>query len=445
MSASPIDQIAHLCGERVYLTVSEAASVLQLPSDDVCGLFQQLQKTCNDADLLYSVVNGHTVKLSATPEDGSNATLFAVRKKGAQGNGSTTGFLYKVGNLVQQAHSLKTREQMIAEATVAAADVKPELKPSPPVKVEEKVNVKPEPPIKKEVPTVAVVAPPTVVKQEEEPQKPVSPPLAAPPAASTNPAPVSTEQEKLPTPQKQTTLFGAAPVKRPRVDDPADEKKKVRKVKERKAVPTNNLAKLAKASTQKRKVNEDHENLFDEVDSRSFTNSVHAESEASNGSALDVNCTVTDEITLCDDAPPLAFCEQKETPNPADNDKASHAPVCVSQQQLKNFFSSDLLAFQKNYVKEVQTETTVTDGEYVCRDVNVYRCRATDAVISEEEYRKRMAKVVSEEQTKRDSQGSALKDSPPAAAKAKPLLKVAKVVKEEKPVAATKTLFSYFK
>ncbi|GET92492.1 hypothetical protein, conserved [Leishmania tarentolae] len=122
-----------------------------------------------------------------------------------------------------------------------------------------------------------------------------------------------------------------------------------------------------------------------------------------------------DEVIMCDDAPPLAFRPAAPRPSPTtptptkkvpEVKKASSAVAAAeasaAQCRLSTFFNDAIVKFQKSYVREIQTETKMENGEFVCCDVACYKHSATGEVISEDEYHQRTAALV-----RRNSQDAA--------------------------------------
>lgn len=116
---------------------------------------------------------------------------------------------------------------------------------------------------------------------------------------------------------------------------------------------------------------------------------------------FDVQVTpVNDDIILCDQAPPLAFCSPERPLTSAAASIAASASASASsdtaqQRTLSGLFNPAVVAFQKQYVRETQTEMTFVKGEYVCQDVVCYRDRTTSEIISELDFHRRTAEVAS--------------------------------------------------
>lgn len=175
-----------------------------------------------------------------------------------------------------------------------------------------------------------------------------------------------------------------------------------------------------------------------------------------------------DEVVMCDDAPPLAFRPAAPRPSPPTptptkkgpetkkaNVAAAAAESGAAQCKLSTFFNAAVVAFQKAYVREMQTEMKVENGEFVCCDVPRYKHTSTGEVINEDEYHQRTAALV--QSNSRDAAAStpnrksagASVESPPcqtAAQKTGSRGTGQKSVTQEKTAAApAKTLHSFFK
>ncbi|RHW72972.1 hypothetical protein DPX39_040007700 [Trypanosoma brucei equiperdum] len=106
-----------------------------------------------------------------------------------------------------------------------------------------------------------------------------------------------------------------------------------------------------------------------------------------------------DEIILCDNAPPMIFCAPEPTSSPLKRDphrtQAANGNAALSAHpKLTGFFQPEVIAFQKEYSRELETDTVFEGGEYICSDRVVYRHVKTGAVLSEEEYHKKSAELM---------------------------------------------------
>lgn len=125
-----------------------------------------------------------------------------------------------------------------------------------------------------------------------------------------------------------------------------------------------------------------------------------------------VDTTPNDTIILCDDTPPLVFTrveeekKRKHGRNIYDEVGGGRGTETAASEGakffghpnpngLKSFFHSSVLEFQNKYQKEIETEMKVVDGEYVCREVVVYRSKENkDEVLSQEAYHRRSCEIV---------------------------------------------------
>ncbi|KPA82557.1 hypothetical protein ABB37_03592 [Leptomonas pyrrhocoris] len=328
----------------------------------------------------------------------------------------------------------------------------------------------PAPPVLRAIEVLAptpVSAPETPLKQE--------PPQEA--AAVVMEAPVASAQRK---PTIFDKMKEAAATKRPREGDDAPAKaKKAATSKPKKTAKTENttsLAKLARASKKKAGAAAPPSappNLsFLDEDDGDATHGTHNSEESSRHDApfavfeeapvLDVVevSASNDEVILCDDAPPLAFRPAEPlvplSPTPGRKDaaakKASAAvgEAGAAQCTLGFFFNPAVVEFQKSYVREVQTETKVEKGEYICIDVPCYKHTTTGEVISEEEYHRRTAQLVrgrdAPAETSPRTSAGAVSDAPPSpAAKSAARSPSDKESKAKSSSAPAKTLMSFFK
>ncbi|KAG5468065.1 hypothetical protein LSCM4_01154 [Leishmania orientalis] len=161
-----------------------------------------------------------------------------------------------------------------------------------------------------------------------------------------------------------------------------------------------------------------------------------------------------DEFIMCDDAPPLAFrpaapLPSRSTPTPhkkeseAKKASAAAAAADATQCKLASFFNAAVVEFQKSYVREIETEMRVENGEFVCCDFPCYRHCSTGEVISEDEYHQRTAAFI------RSNSHDAAVSNPnrmPAIASVESPHRSAAAQKPEKTAAApAKTLLSFFR
>ncbi|KAG5491852.1 hypothetical protein JIQ42_01761 [Leishmania sp. Namibia] len=161
-----------------------------------------------------------------------------------------------------------------------------------------------------------------------------------------------------------------------------------------------------------------------------------------------------DEVIMCDDAPPLAFrpaapLPSRSTPTPHKKEpeakKASSAAAAADATQcnLASFFNAAVVEFQKSYVREIETEMRVENGEFVCCDFPCYKHCSTGEVISEHEYHQRTAAFI------RSNSHDAAVSTPnrmPAIASVESPQRTAAAQKPEKTAAApATTLLSFFR
>ncbi|KPI88252.1 hypothetical protein ABL78_2676 [Leptomonas seymouri] len=329
---------------------------------------------------------------------------------------------------------------------------------------------------------------------------PVPSPLA--PLEIQSPAPVSTLEKTLKeepaedvaassvvkTPMaaapRTATIFDkmkeAAATKRPREgDDVSAKAKKAATPKPRKAAKTENttsLAKLARASKKKAGMASPPPapsslSFLDEDDgdamkgfSNSEENTCHEAPPAvfEEAPVLDVVevSASNDEVILCDDAPPLAFrpaapvapasstIVKKDAA--AKKSSVSAKEHGATQSNLSVFFNPAVVEFQKSYMREMQTEMKVENGEYICVDVPCYKHKATGDVISEEEYHRQTAQLVrsydaNAETPMHHSAGAMPDASPSPAAKSAVHSPGDKTEKSKASSGPAMTLLSFFK
>ncbi|KAG5493397.1 hypothetical protein GH5_02143 [Leishmania sp. Ghana 2012 LV757] len=161
-----------------------------------------------------------------------------------------------------------------------------------------------------------------------------------------------------------------------------------------------------------------------------------------------------DEVIMCDDAPPLAFrsaapLPSRSTPTPHKKEpeakKASSAAAAAdtTQSKLASFFNAAVVEFQKSYVREIETEMRVENGEFVCCDFPCYKHSSTGEVISEDEYHQRTAAFI------RSNSHDAAVSTPnrmPATPSVESPRRTTAAQKPEKTAAApAKTLLSFFR
>ncbi|TPP40305.1 hypothetical protein CGC21_27295 [Leishmania donovani] len=291
------------------------------------------------------------------------------------------------------------------------------------------------------------------------PVAPTIPPLAQdePPRSTPTPATVTAPKKETAarTPSPKAALFDkmkeAAATKRPRTEK-AQSKPPRQPAKPKKVAKTENttsLAKLARAegsTSHSEAIAKEEPPIFDVV-----------EVPASN-----------DEVIMCDDAPPLAFRPAAPLPSPPtptptkkgpEATKASSAAAAAeagaAQCKLSTFFNAAVVEFQKAYVREMQTEMKVENGEFVCCDVPRYKHSATGEVISEDEYHHRTAAFVRSNSQdaaantpNRKSAGASVESPPCPTAKQKTGSRGTgqkSVAQEETAATPAKTLHSFFK
>jgi hypothetical protein len=314
---------------------------------------------------------------------------------------------------------------------------------------------------------------------------------AMPESLSTSEAPVTTSEppRKLTVFDKMKEAAAAATTKRPRDGDDAPTKgKKSATAKPKKAAKTENttsLAKLARASAKKKGVGavtsgaapaaafsrsfldeDDGDAMNRHSGSEESTRDEAPPAELEETPVLDVVevCASNDDVIMCDDAPPLAFrpAEPVVLPNPPSAKKdgvasakkgtatAATAESGAAQSTLSSFFNPAVVEFQKSYVREVQTQMKVENGEYICVDVPCYKHKTTGDVISEEEYHQQTAQLVRSRDSAAKSPShplsGAASDYPPSpAAKSASRNSSDKEEKTKSSAAPAKTLLSFFR
>ncbi|RNF26557.1 uncharacterized protein Tco025E_01160 [Trypanosoma conorhini] len=108
-----------------------------------------------------------------------------------------------------------------------------------------------------------------------------------------------------------------------------------------------------------------------------------------------------DDIILCDDAPPMVFCAPEPTAGALKKEqqkqllqRQQESMGSAAQPKLTGFFRPGVVEFQKKYVREVETDMVLNDGEYICKDVVRFRHKETNEVISEEEFHRRSGEMM---------------------------------------------------
>ncbi|KAG8349118.1 hypothetical protein TRVL_00070 [Trypanosoma vivax] len=119
--------------------------------------------------------------------------------------------------------------------------------------------------------------------------------------------------------------------------------------------------------------------------------------------ALDVITTpaANDEIIICDNALPMVFCApdplppvpRRETMRPRTDKEASDCSP--TQPKMTDFLQPEVLAFQKAYTRDVETDTVVENNVHICTDRVVYRHNKTGETISESEFYQRSSIISS--------------------------------------------------
>ncbi|RNF09390.1 hypothetical protein TraAM80_02187 [Trypanosoma rangeli] len=298
----------------------------------------------------------------------------------------------------------------------------------------------------------------------------------------------------------KTPLSGA---KRTRAADgakrQADAKPKKPRVTNRKngnAEGTQSLMKLAKASAKKKKDSNGsldrsvptpaaacasmQHNLLDEDDEAvDRSSSSSSSSSSSRGSfvrrdeallnedlpAIDVAVFAreNDGIILCDDAPPMVFC----APGPAAGALKKEQQKQLTQWQqesmgsatqakLTGFFQPGVIDFQKQYVREMETDMVIKDGEYICKDVVCFRHKGTNEVISQEEFHRRSSEIMrglrSDTQSGSPSESTLADQGSPSSPTGNAKFTAVEAAKRSRPPkiekqlrSQPKTLFAYFK
>ncbi|CAM38730.2 conserved hypothetical protein [Leishmania braziliensis MHOM/BR/75/M2904] len=264
--------------------------------------------------------------------------------------------------------------------------------------------------------TPAALTVPPLVSEE--------PPQSTP--ASATAAPLK-EEKALRAPSPMATIFDkmkeAAATKRLRMADaaakPQRQPSKLKKV--TKTENTTSLVRLARASKRKRGGASAATGAASAPSSMSFLDNEEEEdattyfssSEGSNSHSKNIVKedspifdvvelpASNDEIIMCDYAPPLAFrpaapLPSPPTPTPAKKASSAAVPAAAgaTQHTLGSFFNTAVVMFQKSYVREVQTEMKIENGEFVCCDLPCYKHSSTGEVISEDEYHQRTAALI---------------------------------------------------
>ncbi|ESS68735.1 hypothetical protein TCDM_02444 [Trypanosoma cruzi Dm28c] len=177
-----------------------------------------------------------------------------------------------------------------------------------------------------------------------------------------------------------------------------------------------------------------------------------------------VSSKENDDIILCDDAPPMVFCtpepvagtSKKEQQQIQQNQRRHESLGSATQPKLTGFFQRDVIEYQKQYIREVMTDTVFENGEYFCKDKVCFRHKETKEVISEEEFYRRSAEIMrsvrSDSQNvnsnDRDTTGQGSPSTPAGIVKrvSAEAARGSKPPKIEKQLRSQpKTLFSYFK
>ncbi|CAC9541701.1 conserved hypothetical protein [Leishmania infantum JPCM5] len=328
------------------------------------------------------------------------------------------------------------------------------------------------------------------------PVAPTIPPLAQdePPRSTPTPATVTAPKKETAarTPSPKAALFDkmkeAAATKRPRTEK-AQSKPPRQPAKPKKVAKTENttsLAKLARASKRKSGGTPAATGAgaaptsmrFLDDDDDATAHFSHSEGSTSHSEAIEKEeppifdvvevPASNDEVIMCDDAPPLAFRPAAPLPSPPtptptkkgpEATKASSAAAAAeagaAQCKLSTFFNAAVVEFQKAYVREMQTEMKVENGEFVCCDVPRYKHSATGEVISEDEYHQRTAAFVRSNSQdaaantpNRKSAGASVESPPCPTAKQKTGSRGTgqkSVAQEETAATPAKTLHSFFK
>ncbi|ESL10383.1 hypothetical protein TRSC58_01886 [Trypanosoma rangeli SC58] len=297
----------------------------------------------------------------------------------------------------------------------------------------------------------------------------------------------------------KTPLSGA---KRTRAADSAkrqaDAKPKKPRVTNRKngnTDETQSLMKLAKASAKKKKDDNGslnrsvptpaaacasmRHNLLDEDDEAGDCSSSSSTSSSSQGSFarrdeallnedlpdFDVAALAqeNDGIILCDDAPPMVFCAPGSVAGAVKNEQQKQLTQwqqesmgSATQPKLTGFFQPGVIDFQKQYVREVETDMVIKDGEYICKDVVCFRHKGNNEVISQEEFHRRSVEIMrglrsdiqsgSPSESTLNDQGSPSSPTGSAKSTAVEAAKRSRPPKIEKQLRSQpKTLFAYFK
>lgn len=377
-----------------------------------------------------------------------------------------------------QIHVAPVTPAQITPTPLQVRTVQEEVKPSVPEEVSSlNVVVKPEPVSQSEAPATSSVA--TGVDAPSVPAVVAAAPVGAAVAAPR-------------TPSIFDKMKAAAATKRTREDGEAPPKaKKATTAKPKKAAKTENttsLAKLARASKKKTGtasaapsaagpssrsfLDEDDDGAMDGLESNEESTRdetpAHLTMLAEEAPVLDVVevSASNDDVILCDDAPPLAFrpaepvqpataTTAKKNVNSASTSATAGAAATepgAAQCTLGAFFNPAVVEFQKSYVKEVQTEMKIENGEYVCVDVPCYKHKGTGDIISEAAYHEQTARLVrshdgaAETPTHNAASANTAPDSPSTpAAKSTSRNSSEETKKSKSSSTPAKTLMSFFK
>nr|CCD11689.1 unnamed protein product [Trypanosoma congolense IL3000] len=112
-----------------------------------------------------------------------------------------------------------------------------------------------------------------------------------------------------------------------------------------------------------------------------------------------ITTTANDDIILCDDAPPMVFCapepptsaQKKDAQRP---ESVTSSATSAAYPKLTEFFHPKVIAFQKQYVRELVTDTIFEAGEYISKDVVMYRHLSSNAMLSAEDYHRMSSELL---------------------------------------------------
>lgn len=483
-------KVITLLTSRPLLTVAEAAVELGLTHREVQPIFASVAASHEGIYTLLSSSVKEAAHGSATAvvmrkadrleEDASAYALLSLTYPTNMSASSLPAQLHPCREVSLRTYPLVARGDM---ETRAAATTPPVAAAAPTAtELTRTEGIKPAAASLSVATAVALTIPP--LAQDEPPRSTPAPATVTPPK----------EETAARTPSPKPTLFdkmkqGVAATRRPRTEEgsskPLRQPAKPKKV--TKTENTTSLAKLARASRRKSggpsaaagastapssvRFLDDDEDATTHFGQNESSSSSHSEAIAKEElpifDVVEVPAS-NDEVIMCDDAPPIAFRPAAQRVSPLIPTPIKKGPVAkkvtsaaaaaergAAQCKLSTFFNAAVVEFQKAYVREMQTEMKVENGEFVCCDVPRYKHSATGEVISEGEYHQRTAALVRSKS--QDSAGStpnqksagASVESPPYPAAApktgSPGTPQRSATQEKTAAAPAKTLHSFFK